>query len=148
MKIAIGSDHRGFKLKKTLMEYITEMGHTYHDFGSYDTSPVDYPDIASKVAGAVSRKEFDRGILVCGTGIGMAIAANKFPEVRAALALDTFLARRAREHVDANVLTLSAEETSEEKAKEIVHAFLTTAFEGGRHLRRIEKIREIEKNDK
>jgi len=145
MKIAIGCDHRGFKLKKKLMEYLTEMGHTYHDFGSYDPSPVDYPDIASKVAAAVSRGEFDRGILVCGTGIGMAIAANKFPGIRAALALDTFLARRAREHIDANVLSLSAEETPEEKAKEIVQAFLTTEFEGGRHLRRIEKIGEIEK---
>jgi ribose 5-phosphate isomerase B len=145
MKIAIGCDHRGFKLKRKLMEYLTEMGHTYQDFGSYDTNPVDYPDIASKVAGAVSRREFDRGILVCGTGIGMAIAANKFPGIRAALALDTFLARRAREHIDANVLSLSAEETPEEKAKEIVYAFLTTQFEGGRHLRRIEKIGEIEK---
>jgi len=145
MKIAIGCDHRGFKLKRKLMELLTEMGHTYHDFGSYDTNPVDYPDIASKVAGAVSRREFDRGILVCGTGIGMAIAANKFPGIRAALALDTFLARRAREHIDANVLSLSAEETPEEKAKEIVQAFLTTGFEGGRHLRRIEKIGEIEK---
>lgn len=145
MKIAIGCDHRGFKLKKKLMEYLTEMGHTYHDFGSYDTNPVDYPDIASKVAGAVSRREFDRGILVCGTGIGMAIAANKFPGIRAALALDTFLARRAREHIDANVLSLSAEETPEEKAKEIVQAFLTTEFEGGRHLRRIEKIGDMEK---
>jgi ribose 5-phosphate isomerase B len=145
MKIAIGCDHRGFKLKKKLMEYLTEMGHTYHDFGSYDANPVDYPDIASKVAGAVSRREFDRGILVCGTGIGMAIAANKFPGIRAALALDTFLARRAREHIDANVLSLSAEETPEEKAKEILQAFLTTEFEGGRHLRRIEKIGDIEK---
>jgi len=145
MNIAIGCDHRGFKLKRKLMELLTEMGHTYHDFGSYDTNPVDYPDIASKVAGAVSRREFDRGILVCGTGIGMAIAANKFPGIRAALALDTFLARRAREHIDANVLSLSAEETPEEKAKEIVQAFLTTGFEGGRHLRRIEKIGEIEK---
>ena len=145
MKIAIGCDHRGFKLKRKLMELLTEMGHTYHDFGSYDTNPVDYPDIASKVAGAVSRREFDRGILVCGTGIGMAIAANKFPGIRAALALDTFLARRAREHIDANVLSLSAEETPEEKAKEIVQAFLATEFEGGRHLRRIEKIGEIEK---
>jgi ribose 5-phosphate isomerase B len=145
MKIAIGCDHRGFKLKRKLMEYLTEMGHTYQDFGSYDPNPVDYPDIASKVAGAVSRGEFERGILVCGTGIGMAIAANKFPGIRAALALDTFLARRAREHIDANVLSLSAEETSEEKAKEIVQTFLTTGFEGGRHLRRIEKIGEIEK---
>ncbi|HJW88009.1 MAG TPA: ribose 5-phosphate isomerase B [Dehalococcoidia bacterium] len=145
MKIAIGCDHRGFKLKKKLMESLTEMGHTYQDFGSYDTNPVDYPDIASKVAGAVSRREFDRGILVCGTGIGMAIAANKFPGIRAALALDTFLARRAREHINANVLSLSAEETPEEKAKEIVQTFLTTEFEGGRHLRRIEKIGEIEK---
>ena len=145
MKIAIGCDHRGFKLKRKLMEYLTEMGHTYQDFGSYDTNPVDYPDIASKVAGAVSRREFDRGILVCGTGIGMAIAANKFPGIRAALALDIFLARRAREHIDANVLSLSAEETPEEKAKEIVQTFLTTEFEGGRHLRRIEKIGEIEK---
>ena len=145
MNIAIGCDHRGFKLKRKLMELLTEMGHTYHDFGSYDTNPVDYPDIASKVAGAVSRREFDRGILVCGTGIGMAIAANKFPGIRAALALDTFLARRAREHIDANVLSLSAEETTEEKAKEILQAFLTTEFEGGRHLRRIEKIGEIEK---
>lgn len=145
MKIAIGCDHRGFKLKRKLMESLTEMGHSYQDFGSYDTNPVDYPDIASKVAGAVSRREFDRGILVCGTGIGMAIVANKFPGIRAALALDTFLARRAREHIDANVLSLSAEETPEEKAKEILQAFLTTEFEGGRHLRRIEKIGEIEK---
>ena len=145
MKIAIGCDHRGFKLKKRLMEYLTQLGYTYYDFGSYDANPVDYPDIASKVAGAVSRREYDLGILVCGTGIGMAIAANKFPGIRAALALDTFLARRAREHIDANVLSLSAEETSEEKAKEIVYAFLTTQFEGGRHLRRIEKIGEIEK---
>jgi len=145
MKIAIGCDHRGFKLKKRLMEYITELGRTYHDFGSYDATPVDYPDIASKVAGAVSRREYDLGILVCGTGIGMAIAANKFPGIRATLATDTFLARRAREHIDANVLSLSAEETPEDKAKEIVHAFLTTQFEGGRHLRRIEKIGEIEK---
>ena len=145
MNIAIGCDHRGFKLKRKLMELLTEMGHTYHDFGSYDTNPVDYPDIASKVAGAVSRREFDRGILVCGTGIGMAIVANKFPGIRAALALDTFLARRAREQIDPNVLSLSAEETPDEKAKEIVQTFLTTEFEGGRHLRRIEKIGEIEK---
>jgi ribose 5-phosphate isomerase B len=145
VNIPIGCDHRGFELKKKLMEYLTELGHTYHDFGSYDTNPVDYPDIAYKVASAVSRGEFDRGILVCGTGIGMAIAANKVPGIRAALALDTLLARRAREHLDANVLSLSAEETSEEKAKEIVQAFLTTEFEGGRHLRRIEKIGKIER---
>src|SRR3990170_2626894 len=145
MRIAVGCDHRGLKLKKKVMEYLQQAGHTYEDFGTFDTAPVDYPDIAARVARAVASGKFDRGVLVCGTGIGMCVVANKVRGIRAALALDTFLARRAREHVNANILSLSAEETPDEKAKEIVQAFLTTEFEGGRHLRRIEKIGEIEK---
>lgn len=143
MRIAIGSDQHGLKLKQSIIKQIGAAGHSYEDFGSFTTEPVDYPDIADKVAHAVARGDFDRGILICGTGIGMCIAANKVKGIRAALAYSTLSARRARQHNDANVLCLSGEETPKRIA-EIVDVFLTGEFEGGRHQRRVDKIRAME----
>ncbi len=143
MRIAIGCDHRGLELKQTVIKLITEAGHSYKDFGCYTTEPVDYPDIARKVAEAVSNGDFERGILICSTGIGMSIAANKVKGIRAALCYDAFSACRARQHNDANILCLGAEE-GQERVPEIVNAFLTCEFEGGRHQRRVDKIRAME----
>ncbi len=145
MRIAIGCDHRGLNLKQFVTKLIAEAGHSYEDFGCYTTDSVDYPDIAKKVAEAVARGSFECGILICGTGIGMSIAANKVKGVRAALCHDAFSARRARQHNDANILCLGAgEEQEREPAPEIVNAFLASQFEGGRHQRRVDKIREME----
>jgi ribose 5-phosphate isomerase B len=144
VRIAIGADHRGLELKQAIIKLITETGHSYNDFGSYTTDPVDYPDIAKEVAEAVARGDFERGILICDTGIGMCIAANKVKGIRAALAHDSFSARRARQHNDANILCLGAKVENEPVA-EIVNAFLTSQFEGGRHQRRIDKIKAMEK---
>ena len=143
MRIAIGCDHRGLELKQFIMKLVTEMGHSYKDFGSYTTEPVDYPDIAKEVAGAVASGEFERGILICDTGIGMSIAANKVKGIRAALCCDAFSARRARQHNDANILCLGAE-VEQGQIAETVNAFLAGKFEGGRHQRRVDKIRAIE----
>lgn len=140
MRIAIGCDHRGWELKQAIMAFLREMGQEYKDFGSYHPAPVDYPDLAQVVAEAVSRGESERGILVCSTGIGMSIAANKVRGVRAAVSQDIFSARRARQHNDANVLCLGASIVGQDLAKEIVQTFLSTEFEGGRHSRRLEKI--------
>ncbi len=142
MRIAIGCDHRGLNLKRTVVKLITEAGHNYEDFGCYTADPVDYPDIARKVAEAVTRGDFDRGILICGTGIGMCIAANKVNGIRAALCYDTFGASRARQHNDANILCLGAEKRK--RVSEIVNAFLTDEFQGERHQRRVDKIMEME----
>ncbi len=142
MRIAIGSDHRGLELKNDLVKYLRSAGNEYHDFGTTDEIPVDYPDIARSVAEAVSRGEYDYGILICGTGIGMSIAANKVPGVRAALCCDTFMALRSRQHNDANLLCLGADRPGE--ADEIVRIFLSTGFESGRHQRRVEKLKDIE----
>ncbi len=142
MRIAIGSDHRGLNLKRTVIKLITEAGHSYEDFGCYTADPVDYPDIARKVAEAVTTSDFERGILICGTGIGMCIAANKVNGIRAALCYDTFGASRARQHNDANILCLGAEKRK--RVSEIVTAFLTDEFEGERHQRRVDKIRDLE----
>ncbi len=145
MRIAIGCDHHGLNLKQSITKIITEAGHSYEDFGCYTTDSVDYPDIAKKVAEAVTRGYFERGILICGTGIGMSIAANKVKGVRAALCHDAFSARRARQHNDANILCLGAgDEQEQEPVAEIVNAFLTSEFEGGRHQRRVDKIRDME----
>ncbi len=144
MKIAIASDHAGFPLKEFVKKYLDELGYEYNDFGTTNEESVDYPDYALKVANAVSENKFDRGILICGTGIGMSIVANKFPNVRAALCYDTETARLSREHNDANVLTLGGRTTNLDLAKRIVHAWLTTEFVGERHLRRVDKIKEIE----
>jgi len=122
------------------------MGHSYQDFGCYNTEPVDYPDIAQKVGEAVASGNFDQGILMCNTGIGISIAANKIKNIRAALCCDVFSAQRARQHNDANVLCLSGENIDKESALEIVKTFLATDFEGGRHLRRVNKIRALERD--
>jgi ribose 5-phosphate isomerase B len=143
MRIAIGSDQHGLKLKQSIIKQISAARHSFEDFGSFTTDPVDYPDIADKVAHAVAKGDFDRGILICGTGIGMCIAANKVKGIRAALAYSTLSARRSRQHNDANVLCLSGEETPKQ-IPEIVDAFLATDFEGGRHQQRVDKIRVME----
>ena len=143
MRIAIGCDHRGLNLKQFIIKLITEAGHSYEDFGGYTTDSVDYPDIAKKVAEAVATGYFERGILICDTGIGMSIAANKVKGIRAALCYDVFCAHRARQHNDANILCLGAGQ-EQDAVREIVEAFLTSEFEGGRHLRRLNKIRDIE----
>ncbi len=143
MRIAIGCDHRGLDLKQFIIKLVTEMGHNYEDFGCYTADSVDYPDIAKKVAEAVTRGDFKHGILTCDTGIGMSIAANKVRGIRAALCHDVFSARRARQHNDANILCLGAAE-EQGMVSEIVETFLTTEFEGGRHERRLDKVRAME----
>ncbi len=143
MRIAIGCDHRGLNLKQSVIKLFTKAGHSYEDFGSFTADPVDYPDIAKAVAESVAGGNFDRGILICSTGIGMCIVANKVKGIRAALCHNVFSATRARQHNDANILCLSGEETPEQ-IPEIVNAFLTSEFEGGRHQRRVDKIRNME----
>ena len=143
MRIAIGCDHRGLELKQPVIKLITGAGHTYKDFGCYTIDPVDYPDIAEKVAAAVTSGDFESGILICNTGIGMSIVANKVKGIRAALCHDALSASRARQHNDANVLCLAAAK-GEEGLSEIIDAFLNVAFEGGRHQRRLEKITDME----
>jgi ribose 5-phosphate isomerase B len=143
MRIAIGGDHRGLKLKQFIIKLVTEAKHSYEDFGGYTADPVDYPDIAQKVAEAVASGDFERGILICNTGIGMSIAANKVKGIRAALCRDAFSARRARQHNDANILCLAGEE-KQDTVREILETFLTTEFEGGRHERRLNKIKAME----
>ena len=143
MRIAIGCDHRGLDLKQFIIKLIAEMGHSYDDFGCYTTVSVDYPDIAKKVAEAVARGDFECGILICDTGIGMSIAANKVKGIRAALCYDAFSARRARRHNDANILCLGAGR-GQEGVPEIVQTYLSTEFEGGRHQHRLDKIKTME----
>ena len=144
MRIALGCDHRGLKLKQAIMSLLIELGHDYEDFGCYSGDPVDYPDIAKQVAEAVASGKFDHGILICGSGVGMSIAANKIKGIRAALCCNTFVAERARRHNDANVLCLGEDTLERTSALDIVKVYLSTTFEGGRHLRRLEKIRSLE----
>ena len=144
MHIAIGCDHRGLNLKKAVEELLSRMGHSYEDFGCYDEGSVDYPDIAAGVAGAVAQGRFDHGILICSTGIGMSMAANKVPGVRAALCHEAFSARCSRQHNDANVLCLGASVIGEGIAEDIVTAYLGAEFQGGRHTLRLEKMRTLE----
>ncbi len=143
MRIAIGCDHRGLSLKQPVIKLIAEAGYSYEDLGAYTTDSVDYPDIAKKIAGVVAGGDFDRGILICDTGIGMSMAANKVKGIRAALCHDAFDARRARQHNDANILCLAAAR-GEGQLPEIIDAFFTGEFEGGRHLNRLNKIRAME----
>jgi ribose 5-phosphate isomerase B len=143
-RVAIGCDHRGFAIKELIVPFLQNAGHSYQDFGCYNTDPVDYPDIAQKVGKAVASGDFDQGILICDTGIGMSIAANKIKGIRAALCHNAFVARRARQHNDANILCLRAVDINTESALEIVKTFLGTDFEGGRHARRVNKIRALE----
>ncbi|MFQ3574611.1 MAG: ribose 5-phosphate isomerase B [Thermodesulfovibrionales bacterium] len=145
MRIAIASDHAGFEMKEALKAIIRDdFGYTYVDFGPDNTKSVDYPDFAIKVALEVSNKNVDRGILVCGTGIGMSIVANKFPSVRAALCNDLYSAKMSRLHNDANILALGGRVIGKDLAKEILKVWLTTEFEGGRHIMRLNKIKPIE----
>ena len=144
MKIAIGSDHAGFPMKETLVAWLRETGTDFTDMGTHSLDSVDYPVIAARLATAVARGEYERGILVCGTGIGMCIAANKVHGIRAAQCSDPVAAKFSRWHNDANVLTLSGRLLGPEMGKEICQTWLQTEFEGGRHGRRIEQIRQLE----
>ena len=144
-KIAIGSDHGGFELKEEIKSFLLKEGYEVKDFGTNSNNSCDYPDYALPVAEAVVAKEFEFGILICGTGIGIGIAANKVPGVRAALCSDTFSAHATREHNNANILTLGQRVVGPGLALDIVNTFLNTKFEGGRHQDRIDKIAEIEK---
>jgi ribose 5-phosphate isomerase B len=146
MIVALGADHAGFALKEALKPVLDARGVTWRDVGTTSAASVDYPDFASQVAHAVADGDADRGILVCGSGVGMAIAANKVAGVRAAPIEDPAAAALAREHNDLNVLTLAGRRVSPEAAAAIVDAFLTTPFAGGRHERRIDKIRQLERD--
>jgi ribose 5-phosphate isomerase B len=143
--IAIGSDHGGFLLKQAVLAYLKDKGISYKDFGSFDEKSIDYPDIAIQVAEAVAKGEFSRGILICGTGIGICIAANKIPGIRAALCNDTFSAKYCRQHNDANILTLGGRVIGPGLAVDIVDIWLKEEFTGGRHKTRVDKITQIER---
>jgi len=145
LKIAIGSDHGGFKLKEEIKKMLQEKEYDFKDFGTFSEESVDYPDIALEVARAVQDGSYDRGILICGTGIGIGIAANKLAGIRAALCHDTFSARASREHNNANILTMGERVIGPGLARDIVNVWLETGFAGGRHARRVEKINDIEK---
>lgn len=143
MKIAIGSDHAGFELKEKIKGLLTELGYEVLDLGCHDTDSVDYPLYGAKVARAVAQGEVERGVLVCGTGLGMSMVANRFPGVRAALCHELFTARMARLHNDANILVLGGRVLGDVLALEMVKLFLETPFEGGRHQRRVEMIENV-----
>lgn len=147
MKIAIAADHAGYEEKERLKPLLDELGVNYEDLGTGSAESVDYPDYARKVAEKVARGEAEQGLLVCGSGTGMAISANKVPGVRAAVAWTEEIARLAREHNDANVLTLGSRVTPREDLPGIVRAWFAAKFDGGRHGRRVEKIREIEQQE-
>lgn len=144
MKVAIGSDHGGFKLKQAVMKRLDELNIEYKDFGVYENESVDYPDYARPVSESVVAGEFDRGILLCGTGIGMSIAANKIKGVRCALVHDNFTAKLTRQHNNTNVLAMGERVIGEGLALMIVETWLSTEFEGGRHERRLEKVKGLE----
>jgi ribose 5-phosphate isomerase B len=144
MKIAVGSDHRGFDAKQVVKAIVLQMGHECIDFGTDGTNPVDYPDLAYIVGQAVSNSQADRAILICATGLGMSIAANKVKGIRAALCHDELTARISRDHNDTNVLCLSGDQLGEVLLRRIVEAWISTQFSGGRHLRRVNKIAAIE----
>ena len=148
MKIAIGCDHGGLHLKQEIKELLSTLGHEVEDFGTHSTESCDYPDIAEPVAHAVVDGAVDRGILICGTGIGIGIAANKIAGVRAALCHDTFSAHASREHNNANILTMGERVIGPGLAKDIVTIWLNTEFEGGRHQTRVDQIMAIEKGEK
>jgi ribose 5-phosphate isomerase B len=147
MKLAIGADHGGYILKKEIVDFLSKIGNIeVTDYGTSGPESVDYPDYGRKVSEAVSNGAVDRGILICGTGIGMSIVANRFPHVRAALCHDNFTARMSRLHNDANVLVMGERVIGRGVALDIVKAWLETEFEGSRHRRRLDKIRDIEKS--
>jgi ribose 5-phosphate isomerase B len=143
-RIALGADHAGFRVKELVKQHLAAQGYAVEDLGTHSAESVDYPDYARKVAESVAAGRAQTGILVCGTGIGMAMTANKVPGIRAAVAHDAMTAHLAREHNDANVLTFGARVVTDERALEIVREFLSTAFAGGRHQRRVDKISELD----
>lgn len=147
MRIAVGSDHRGVVMRGKIVQFLNKLGQEVVDVGTTENQSVDYPDVAAVVARKVSKNEVDRGILICGTGLGMAIVANKFPGVRAAPCHDSVTAELSRRHNDLNVLCLSGDILGERLADRLVETWLNTEFEGGRHQRRVEKVKAIEQGD-
>lgn len=147
MRIGIASDHAGVELKQTIASHLLTAGNEVSDFGPQDTCAVDYPDQAVLVARAVALGDCDRGILICGTGIGMSIAANKLPGIRAALCRDELSARASRQHNDANILVLGARVTGPDLALAITDQWMVTGFDGGRHRRRVDKIHLLERGE-
>jgi ribose 5-phosphate isomerase B len=145
VKILLGSDHAGLGLKEEIQRHLESRGVQVEDFGTYDDTSVDYPDFARIVAGGVSRREADRGILVCGSGVGMSVVANKFPGVRAALVTAVDVAEQSRAHVDSNVLVFGEKFIAADVAMKALDTWLDTPFEGGRHERRVQKIAAIER---
>ena len=148
MRIAIGTDHRGFTVRSKVVDLVKRLGHEVEDLGTFSGDAVDYPDIAALVSQKVSRGEVERGILVCGTGLGMCIAANKVRGIRAAPCHDDLTAEMSRRHNDSNVLCLSADLLGERLIDRMVELWLSTPFEGGRHARRVEKISQLEQEAK
>lgn len=148
MRIAIGSDHAGYDLKCAIINYLQRKNMEVYDVGAFSKDSVDYPDYALQVCQILNRRNSDLGILICYTGIGMSIAANKVKGIRAALVTTEENAKLTREHNDANILCLGAKDVDFEKAKKIIDVFLTTQFAGGRHLQRVTKVMNIEKNEK
>jgi ribose 5-phosphate isomerase B len=147
MHIAIGADHGGYELKQQIAEFLIAQGHKINDLGTHSLESVDYPDFAELVARAVARDEADRGIVICGTGIGVSMSANKVRGIRAALCTDCYMARMAREHNDAQVLCLGARVLGVGSALEIVQVFLSNEFQGGRHARRVGKINALDEKE-
>jgi len=147
MRIAIGADHAGYELKEKIKQRLAQEGNDVHDKGTHSTDAVDYPDFARLVGEEVARKDADLGVLVCGSGIGMSIAANKVPGVRAAHVTNIYEAQMAREHNNANVVTVGSRVLDECTAIQAVETFLHTPFAGGRHERRVQKIMEIEQQE-
>ncbi len=147
MHVAVASDHRGYQLKEQIIALLKQAGHDVDDAGTCTSESVDYPDFAAIVAKQISAGTVERGILICGTGIGMAIAANKFTGVRAAPCSDEVTAEISRRHNDLNCLCLSADLLSARVVERMIETWMKTEFEGGRHLRRIEKIKELEKQN-
>jgi ribose 5-phosphate isomerase B len=148
MKIVLGSDHAGFELKADLRDYLVEQNIAIFDMGVAEEIPADYPEIARAVAEKISQKEFERGILICGSGIGMSIVANRFPGVRAALCHDLYTARMSREHNDANLLVLGGRLIGKGLAREMIKVWLESVFQGGRHQRRLDQIESLDKEMK
>ena len=144
-RIALGADHAGFRAKETIKKYLEGAGYAVDDVGTWSEESVDYPDFARAVAERVASGKNPLGVLVCGTGIGVSIAANKVEGIRAALAHDSLTARRAREHNNANVIALGGKVVGDDEAIEIVQEFLNATFAGGRHQRRIDKITEMDR---
>ena len=147
MKIIIGADHGGYELKAHLVNWLTNNNYDFVDAGTYSEDSCDYPDVASQVSKRVSNKEFDRGILLCGSGIGVTIVANKFKNIRAALCCNPDIARLSREHNNANILTLGGRFIDKTTGEQILQIWLTTKFQGARHQRRLDKLNMLEKEN-